>query len=522
MERPRPLACLVHASVRSAALVGVEAIGVVVEASIAGGLPGVQVVGLPDAAVREAKERVRAALRAVGLTLPASRVVVNLAPADVRKEGPAFDLPIALALLAAQGRVPARPLATALVVGELGLDGTVRPVRGAVAIAVRAADEGHGPLLLPAAQARAAAAVPGLDVVPVGHLADAIAWARTGVSPRPQGTSSPTGPPRGAGPSYDGLDVSDVRGHAVAVRALEIAAAGGHHLLLVGPPGAGKSLLARRLPGLLPPLDAAAAIEVARIHSVAGLERAPDERRPPFREPHHASSAAGVLGSAAGPGELSLAHRGLLFLDELPEFDRRTLESLRQPLETGHVAIAAARARVRFPARFQLIAAMNACPCGFEGDPDRACRCHPSDRRRYRGRLSGPLLDRFDLRVAVTRAGAADANAPGGGSRRRADGSAAVAARAAAARALALARGDGPNAALDGRAVARLVFDDGASRLLEIARERGALSERGADQVRRVARTVADLAAAPRVGSDHVAEALAYRAAPWREDVDGA
>jgi magnesium chelatase family protein len=512
----------VHATVRSAALVGGDVIEVSVEATLAGGLPAVHVVGLPDAAVREAKERVRAALRAVGAALPPSRVIVNLAPADVRKEGPAFDLPIALALLAAQQRVPTRRLAGATVVGELGLDGAVRPVRGALAVAVHAATRDGATVVLPLAQAGHAARVPGLAVVGVADLGEAMGWARgttpsTSFASAASDAASPTAVP--------GPDLAEVRGQAAAKRALEVVAAGAHHLLLIGPPGGGKTLLARCLPSLLPPLDDASALEVARLHSLTSYPRDPADRRPPFREPHHVSSPAGVIGGAGGPGDLSLAHRGVLFLDELPEFDRRVLEALRQPLESGALVLARAGARARYPAAVQLVAAMNPCPCGFDGDLERPCSCDPRQRRRYRARVSGPLLDRFDLRLLVPRLGdAADAAEVDGGvtnagrTDARSERSAPVAARVERARRHALERQGAANATLRGaplRRVAALTAD--ARALLAGARRHGGLSERGADAVTRVARTIADLQERERVDADHLAEALAYRVDASRE-----
>lgn len=514
-----------QAAIRSAALTGVDAIEVRVEATVSGGLPAMYVVGLPDAAVREARERVRAALRSCGAALPPSRVVVNLAPADVRKEGPAFDLPIALAILATQARLPARRLADTLVVGELGLDGRVRPVRGIVAAALTARRSGCRRLLLPAAQAQDAAVVPDLELVAVPTLEAAIAWCRHGTLPSPE--ARPPEVPSASAPAAGDVDVGDIAGQAVAKRALEIAAAGGHHLLLVGPPGGGKSMLARALPGLLAPLDDATAMEVARLHSIAGTARAPGDRRPPVRAPHHASSVAGILGSERGPGELSLAHGGVLLLDELPEFDRRTLEALRGPLEAGRVTVARAHARTTLPASVQVVATANPCPCGFDGDRDRACRCHTADRRRYASRLSGPMLDRFDLRLWVPRSdrsGAASADGDERPGRRPPadharegpppDGSPAVAARVAAARALAVLRSGVANGLLTGDTLERLGVRPRARRVLDEARERGGLGERGAAKALRVARTVADLAGCPRVEAEHVAEALAYRWEP--------
>jgi magnesium chelatase family protein len=497
-----------HALVRSAALSGIEAIEVSVEASIAGGLPGVHVVGLPDAAVREARERVRAALRAARLPWPASRVVVNLAPADVRKEGPAFDLPIALALLAAQGRIPRTRLATATVIGELGLDGRVRPVRGVLALALAARGAESACLVLPAVQADEVTAIAGLRVVPVASLEDAIAWARGAPWPDPDAVGAALGATCPRGPTEPAVDLADVRGQVVAKRALEVAAAGRHHLLLMGPPGGGKTLLARSLAGLLPLLPAGEALAAARLHSVAGVARAPGERRPPWREPHHTVSLAGLLGTPVALGELSLAHAGVLFLDELPEFDRRALESLREPLEAGSLVLARARARRRLPASVQLVAAMNLCPCGHAGDPVRRCRCLPSTRRRYLARVSGPLLDRVPLRVVVPQLATDDVD-----ERRGLESSGAVAERVARAQSAAQARQGCLNGTLTGAALARhAVLPGAAMALLDGARAGGRLGERGVDDVRRVARSLADLAGRDTIVVEDVAEALAYRA----------
>ena len=509
-----------HATTTACALVGLEPVAVTVEVFVAGGLPGLHVVGLGDAAVMEAKERVRAALKHLGQALPPSRVTVNLAPADLRKVGPAYDLPIALAILAAQRKLPAARLARAVVVGELALDGTLRTVPGALAAAWLARRHSHAVVVVPPGNAAEAALVGGVEVVAPHDLAEAIAWAR-GARPPARGTADDA--PIGAhAPAMHGAaddtsdgdpDLADVRGQALARRALEVAAAGGHALLLVGPPGCGKSMLARRLPGLLPPLDDDTAWTVTLVRSALGENVTGLERRPPFRAPHHGGSDAGLLGGGPGlrPGEVTRAHGGVLFLDELPEWSRRALEGLRGPLEDGVIDLVRAHGRRRLPARFALLAAMNPCPCGHDGDDGAPCRCHPVDRRRYQGRISGPLLDRFDLRVRLVRLTPTElASAPAG------EPSAPVAERVARARALALARQGCPNARLAGAALRRHAeLDAGALRLLAAAAATGRLSARGADRLRRVARTLADLTGAGRVEADHLAEALAYRAEPF-------
>jgi len=488
---------------------GVDARLVQIEVDVTHGIPAHNIVGLPDASVRESRERVRSAIKNSGFDLPPRVVIVNLAPADLKKEGNHLDLAIALAHLAAVEHFAPSLLEGRLFCGELGLDGSIRPVRGALAIADLAARHGFRELILPAANAGEAAALGKIPVIPVANFSQLVRHLQEeAIPPR---RADPPG--RGYRPQ-ENIDLADVRGQRIAKRALEVAAAGSHNLLFIGPPGSGKTMLARRLPGLLPPLTLGESIEVTKIHSLAA-EEPPSSLVAirPFRSPHAGTSTAGMIGggSIPRPGEASLAHAGVLFLDELPEFRRDTLEALRQPLEEGTITVVRTRARFDFPARFALLASMNPCPCGHLGDPRHSCRCSPPAIERYRSRISGPLLDRIDLHVEVPAVGLNELRSPPD------EKTATVAARVLAAREIQRSRfGEACptpfNAAMTPDDMRRFCkLEEPASRLLDNAFERLRLSARALTRILKVARTIADLAGVDLISSLHVGEAIQYR-----------
>ena len=483
---------------------GIEAPLVTIEVHISNGLPSLSIVGLPETAVKESKDRVRGALLNCHFEFPLQRITVNMAPADIPKEGGRFDLAIALGILAASGQLRVDPLREVECVGELSLGGELRPIAGVLPVTIQARNASRA-LILPKANAAEAAVVDGARILPASHLLDVCAH----LNGQRRIEFEPIVP---AEPDADLPDFADVHGHYHAKRALEVAAAGRHNLLMLGPPGTGKSMLASRLPGILPLLTDDEALESAAIASVSEVSFDPRHwRRPPFRAPHHTASAPALVGGGGNPkpGEVSLATNGVLFLDELPEFDRKVLEVLREPLETGSITISRAARQVDFPARFQLIAAMNPCPCGYLGDASGRCRCTSEQVLRYRGRISGPLLDRIDMHIEVPRVSheMLRHGTPGGE-----ETSAAIRARVMAARRIALERAGRPNAWLTPQQVKRIcqVSDEG-HRLLEQAIEKLGLSHRAYHRILKLARTIADLAGSDDIAVSHLSEAIGYR-----------
>ncbi len=500
------------AKVTSCALQGLDGVLVEVEVDTSRGFPGLTVVGLPDAAVRESQERVRSAIKNSGLIYPGTRITVNLAPADIRKEGPAYDLPIAVGVLIASEQAWPQGVEDALIIGELSLDGSVRHVDGMLPIAAVAREEGISTIFVPAEDAAEAALIDELDVIPVESVAQLAAHLQglREISPH-----DPEDDPMAAPPPPYATDFAEIKGQEHVKRALEVAASGSHNVLLSGPPGTGKTLLARSMPSILPQMTIDEALEVTKIYSILGIlpPETPLIRHRPFRAPHHTISHAGLVGGGSWPqpGEISLAHRGVLFLDELPEFSRRTLEVLRQPLEDHHVVISRATGTLAFPANFTLVAAMNPCPCGFYGDPVRECTCSPAQVTRYQKRISGPLLDRIDIHVEVPRVDYDKLT-----DNRLGEPSEAIRTRVERAREVQRKRFEGTditcNADMGPGEVRRICrLDDAGSSLVRAAMQQLQMSARAFHRILKLSRTIADLAGSQEIETAHLAEAIQYR-----------
>lgn len=501
------------ARVWSASIVGIDAVKVGVEVDVSGGLPGIVILGLPDSAIQEAKERVKATLKNAGFAFPMRKIVINLTPADLRKEGPCFDLPISVGILAASDQVKPDLLGDYLFLGEVSLDGSLRPVAGVLSIAASAREMGIVGLVIPTDNAQEAAVVEGLKVHGFKNISEVADFLNQPQKYQPVELEKQQDLTR---IEFNRVDLKDVKGQSHARRALEIAASGGHNLIFVGPPGSGKTMLARRLPGILPALDFSEALEVTRIHSVAGLlkNRGTLVRDRPFRSPHHSASGPSLVGGGSypRPGEISLAHQGVLFLDELTEFKRDVLEFLRQPLEDGCVTISRTRQSVMFPAQFTLVASTNPCPCGYYGDTIQECTCSPNKREQYWAKLSGPLMDRIDLQVAVNRLKPEEITQQPNG-----ESSTTVRERVQKAREIAVKRFQDEtsvrcNAQMQSRHVSKWCqLDDAGRNLLEAAIRKLGLSARASDRILKVARTIADLAGDQNLQPNHVAEAIQYR-----------